>query len=502
MALASAAELYGLMEYQGRREGMEDTSAILLTDDFGLFGVFDGHGGDTCSQYCRDKVLSRVSHALQKGVAPRKALEQAFVTVDKDYCKFAEKMDLDDGSTGTVLLLMDGEYHLAATGDSRAVLVNTDGTATALSFDHKPERRDERERVKKLGGAVEYDHENDTYRVFCDEVGGLAVTRAIGDVAFKPYVTAQPEISSGTLDLSKAAYVCMASDGLWDDVTNAEAADIITELKDQGIQECVKELVYIAYSRGSEDNITVLSVSLSKWGERQDVIAEAAAAREPEPEASPQASSASSRNSGSRLSAGKKKHHHKRTIPGLDEDGNLSDLLLWKKPLRTFLWLTVGCLVFFLTYVAGYSVLTLSSYLLMMQIVITTFVVHATPIMKRLHLVRPDFDSTVFVLQGALLSDEVVRRAANITNRVATNIFDNWNVTVREASASNVLLSLRFVSYFFTPLPLEIALFILFLGMFSLPATYHHNSLWLDKRHKAALAAYHRASRAIAKPFK
>jgi len=46
-------------------------------------------------------------------------------------------------------------------------------------------------------------------------------------------------------------------------------------------------------------------------------------------------------------------------VLGLDEDGYLSELLLWKSPLRSALWLTVGCLFFFLSYFAGYSGLTL-----------------------------------------------------------------------------------------------------------------------------------------------
>jgi len=111
---------------------------------------------------------------------PIKALETAFTSVDNDYCSLARKLDLDDGSTASVLLLRDGEYYLAAAGDSRAVLVMDDGSVEALSDDHNPDRRDERLRVTKLGGMVEYDQENETYRVFSDEVGGLAVTRAIG----------------------------------------------------------------------------------------------------------------------------------------------------------------------------------------------------------------------------------------------------------------------------------------------------------------------------------
>ena len=39
-------------------------------------------------------------------------------------------------------------------GDSRCALVRADGSAVALSVDHKPNRPDERERVMAAGGHV------------------------------------------------------------------------------------------------------------------------------------------------------------------------------------------------------------------------------------------------------------------------------------------------------------------------------------------------------------
>jgi len=505
--------LYGVVEYQGRRDGMEDASATLLTDDFALFGVYDGHGGATCSEYLRDKLLGRISGNLQKGDNPNKALEKAFEGIDEDYCDFAMKMDIDDGSTATVLLLKDGEYFLAAVGDSRAVLVMQDGSVEALSHDHKPERRDERLRVTGAGGHVEFDHENDTYRVFSDEVGGLAVTRALGDAHFKPYVTGTPEISSGRIS-SKVSYVIMASDGLWDDVTNDEAGEVICEMRDRNmdgdepgrhLQESVKELVYIAYSRGSEDNITVLAADLQRYLSVQE---EQVAAKEEAERAAAAAAddgyedlTDAESDPDAPHSEKAKRHHVNRTIMGLDESGYLSDLLLWKNPLRTFLWFSVGCLVFFLTHGAQYSLLTLGSYLLMMQIVITTFVVKATPALKKLHLVSDSFDATVFVLQGSLFTDEVVQRAAEVTLRTTTSLFTQWTTVVQDGSPTRILMSLRFVSYLFSPLPLDVALFVLFVAAFSLPATYHYNQPSVDRHYNSMLASYHKSMRSISKFF-
>lgn len=53
--------------------------------------------------------------------------------------------------------------------------------------------------------------------------GQLAITRAIGDVDYKPYVTSEPEIMSIPLD-GDEDFLIMASDGLWDHVKEDDAA--------------------------------------------------------------------------------------------------------------------------------------------------------------------------------------------------------------------------------------------------------------------------------------
>ena len=68
---------------------------------------------------------------------------------------------MPDGSTAVSCLLQPprtpgGTRRLlvANLGDSRCALVRADGSAVALSVDHKPNRPDERERVMAAGGHV------------------------------------------------------------------------------------------------------------------------------------------------------------------------------------------------------------------------------------------------------------------------------------------------------------------------------------------------------------
>uniref|UniRef100_A0A804P4I5 protein-serine/threonine phosphatase n=1 Tax=Zea mays TaxID=4577 RepID=A0A804P4I5_MAIZE len=89
-------------------------------------------------------------------------------------------------------------------------------------------------------------------------VGGvLAVSRAFGDKLLKPYVVADPEIKEEVVD-SSLEFLILASDGLWDVVTNEEAVAMVKPIQDP--QEAANKLLEEASRRGSSDNITVIIV--------------------------------------------------------------------------------------------------------------------------------------------------------------------------------------------------------------------------------------------------
>ena len=55
--------------------------------------------------------------------------------------------DMADGTTALCVLAHgDKSLTVANAGDSRAVVIQNNGQALPLSFDHKPDRSDERER--------------------------------------------------------------------------------------------------------------------------------------------------------------------------------------------------------------------------------------------------------------------------------------------------------------------------------------------------------------------
>jgi serine/threonine protein phosphatase PrpC len=202
-------------------------------------------------------------------------LVNAFRKLDSSFCELALEKGWEDGATGTMLYL-DPEtntFHLAAAGDSRAVLVTPTGVQ-ALSVDHDPNTNaEERARIVKSRGArgITFDEELGIYRVVGRLGGKLGVTRALGDVYFKPYVTATPETQHGPLpSRGTEAVVVLASDGLWGTVSNEETAEVVREMQKSAkksapdLGAAAKRLARMALERGGDDNITVIVVDLHR----------------------------------------------------------------------------------------------------------------------------------------------------------------------------------------------------------------------------------------------
>ena len=87
------------------------------------------------------------------------------------------------GTTATLVFIKDSLCTIANLGDSRAVMcrIGQDISAIELSWDQKPTRKDERERIQNSGGKIEKLNYNGEwvgpYRVWVDEEGpGIAMT--------------------------------------------------------------------------------------------------------------------------------------------------------------------------------------------------------------------------------------------------------------------------------------------------------------------------------------
>lgn len=147
---------------------------------------------------------------------------------------------------------------VACTGDSRAVLGRRGSsgkwTATPLSVDQTGGTPEEVERLRR-------EHPGEPNVVANGRVlGGLEPTRAFGDAIYKwspetqdrikrsyfgrtaskllktpPYVTAEPVVTTTKVHPEKGDFVVMATDGLWEMLTNEEVVGLVGQwLEEQG----------------------------------------------------------------------------------------------------------------------------------------------------------------------------------------------------------------------------------------------------------------------------
>ncbi|XP_010483528.1 PREDICTED: probable protein phosphatase 2C 78 [Camelina sativa] len=296
---------YGVASVCGRRREMEDAVAVhpffsrQRTEGFHYCGVYDGHGCSHVAKRCRERLHELVREEFEADADWEKSMARSFTRMDMEVvalnaddgaakcrCEL-QRPDCDAvGSTAVVSVLTPEKIIVANCGDSRAVLCRN-GKAIALSSDHKPDRPDELDRIEAAGGRVIY---WDGPRV----LGVLAMSRAIGDNYLKPYVISKPEVTV-TDRVNEDDFLILASDGLWDVVSNETACSVVRmclrgkvngqltsspetdgagagnvvvggggDVSDKACEEASLLLTRLALARQSSDNVSVVVVDLRR----------------------------------------------------------------------------------------------------------------------------------------------------------------------------------------------------------------------------------------------
>ncbi|XP_065870885.1 protein phosphatase 2C 37-like [Euphorbia lathyris] len=236
--LVEESPKYGMTSVCGRRRDMEDAVSIqtkFTTEKSSFFGVFDGHGCSHVALKCKDRLHDILKEEIEsseeiESVEWKGTMERSFAKMDKEVeercnddeeakcrCELQTPQCDAVGSTAVVAVVTPDKIVVSNCGDSRAVLCRN-GAAIPLSTDHKPDRPDELLRIQATGGRVIY---WDGARV----LGVLAMSRAIGDNYLKPYVIPEPEVMVMDRTADDECLI-LASDGLWDVVSNETACGV------------------------------------------------------------------------------------------------------------------------------------------------------------------------------------------------------------------------------------------------------------------------------------
>ncbi|KAF6132221.1 protein phosphatase, Mg2+/Mn2+ dependent 1K [Phyllostomus discolor] len=167
---------------------------------------------------------------------------------------------LTSGTTATIALLRDGiELVVASVGDSRAILCRK-GKAIKLTTDHTPERKDEKERIKKCGGFIVWNSVGQPH-----VNGRLAMTRSLGDLDLKNSgVIAEPETKRIKLHHADDSFLVLTTDGINFMVNSQEICDFVNQC--HAPSEAAHAVTEQAIQYGAEDNSTIIVVPFGAWG--------------------------------------------------------------------------------------------------------------------------------------------------------------------------------------------------------------------------------------------
>ena len=166
---------YAFNSYSGTEKGYnEDRIKVILnynknaivnnkkiSPKISYFGIFDGHGGDACSNFLKDNLDSFIFNSNYFPASPIQAIKDAFIVAENSFMSQAIDKNSNvvdkSGSCACVILIINDTLYAINLGDSRALLSSNSGqTLSQITRDHKPEDPIEKNRIESAGANVYY----------------------------------------------------------------------------------------------------------------------------------------------------------------------------------------------------------------------------------------------------------------------------------------------------------------------------------------------------------
>ena len=255
---------YSVCYAQGPREYMEDTFSVnVINKYYTLFGVYDGHGGGQVSDMLKKEIAQQLEIILKSNpdIDLYTTFNDLFLLFDHKSKEFKSNV----GSTSSVALILNNRILFANCGDT-LTMVGLRNERRWLSVSQEHKASSEIERIEALGGSVLNIY--GMHRVN----GMLNMSRSIGDHHLKPYVIANPYVTS--MSTNEIEFILIASDGLWDVFTMDQVyINIKTNInllqksglsKNDAADKVIYQLIQQAYLKGSMDNITIIYIEIIK----------------------------------------------------------------------------------------------------------------------------------------------------------------------------------------------------------------------------------------------
>lgn len=246
---------------------LEDQGQVFTSPSATYVGVYDGHGGPEASRFVNKHLFPYLNKfALEQGGLSADVIKKAFNATEEEFLHVVKRslparpQIASVGSCCLVGAISNGVLYVANLGDSRAVLGRkaSEGrknpvVAERLSTDHNVSVEEVRREVEAL-------HPDDSHVVVYTRgvwriKGIIQVSRSIGDVYLKkpefnrdpifqqfgnpvplkrPVMTAEPSILIRKL-LPQDSFLIFASDGLWEQLSDEAAVEIVFKNPRAGI---------------------------------------------------------------------------------------------------------------------------------------------------------------------------------------------------------------------------------------------------------------------------
>ncbi len=260
----------GIEEDGKEKENNQDSilflEKIFNLENFDIFSVMDGHGtnGHFVSSFVKTKMQEYFTNKKTYKLKFRKASAGGDNNIYIEANTIYDKLKYNDyeiirnfykqvndelydaifdihfsGCTCVIIFRIGNKIICSNVGDSRAILVKENNICVELSHDHKPEIKEEKERIEKMGGEVAkmlvIEKEGDEgkpsgiYRVWKKgyDYPGIAISRSLGDkIAELIGVTYEPDILEFNLD-NECKFIVTGSDGIFEYLSNQDVSDIV-----------------------------------------------------------------------------------------------------------------------------------------------------------------------------------------------------------------------------------------------------------------------------------
>ncbi|CAG9327984.1 unnamed protein product [Blepharisma stoltei] len=260
--------------------------------------VFDGHGGWQISDFLYHNIIQTIedNYKLVKS-DPKKSvhtileksfdsLEERIVNAARDSYKMGFANVASTGSCAIVAIVFEDLYAVANAGDCQAVLVKqVEGQVIGENICevHSSNLPSEQEKLARAHPG-EPDIVRCKHRDACYVKGRLMPTRAFGDLGLKhdefnnprqldmthgfrrsriqkftgPYITHKPDIKVRKIEEGDK-FIILASDGLWDEMSEQEAAALIYSIDDpkEAAEKLLQSALDIAANKRGMSKVTM-----------------------------------------------------------------------------------------------------------------------------------------------------------------------------------------------------------------------------------------------------